>query len=194
LIAIAAAAFFYLGAEMTLGVWLPKFQIDTFGASEMWAGLSVTFYFVGQIVGRVAVMPLTRRFLTSSLLMVASTVVALSAAAVSLAPSQTVCLALTFVGGLGSSGAFSFIGSYAGRFPDWYAGVVFSAFQIFAGIGGMVFPYLTGPVAASLGFRAAIAVAAVPAFIVTLLALRLRAASGEAPYSVAQTSDGVSRK
>jgi MFS family permease len=191
LVAIAAAAFFYLGAEMTLGVWLPKFQLDTFGASEMWAGLSVTFYFVGQIVGRVAVMPLTRRFLTSSLLMVATTAIAVFAAAISLAPSQGVCLALTFAAGLGSSGAFSFIGSYAGRFPGWYAGVVFSAFQIFACIGAMMFPYLTGPVAASLGFRAAIAVAAIPALIVTLLAFRLRAASGEALLEAGRSLGGA---
>lgn len=174
LVAIAAAAFFYLGAEMTLGVWLPKFLLDTFGAGEMWAGLSVTFYFVGQIVGRVAVIPLTRRFLTSSLLTVATAAVALFAVAIGFAPSQGVCLALTFGGGLASSGAFSFIGSYAGRFPGWYAGVVFSVFQISACVGGMVFPYLTGPVAASWGFRTAIGVAAAPMLIVTVLAFRLR--------------------
>lgn len=187
LLAIAAAAFFYLGAEMTLGVWLPKFLVDTFGAGQAWAGLSVTFFFVGQIIGRVAVMPLTRRFLTSSLLAVATVGVALFAVAISLAPSQVLCLALTFGGGLSSSGAFSFIGSYAGRFPAWYAGVVFSAFQVSAGIGGMIFPYLTGPVASWLGFRVAIAVAAVPALIVTFLAFRLRAASGEALVPVAQS-------
>jgi MFS family permease len=191
LVAIAAAAFFYLGAEMTLGVWLPKFLIDTFGASEMLAGLSVTFYFVGQIIGRVAVLPLTHRFLTSSLLMVATIAVALFAVAIGLAPTQGVCLALTLGAGMASSGSFSFIGSYAGRFPDWYAGVVFSAFQISACIGGMVFPYLTGPVAASLGFRAAIAIAAVPALIVTFQALRLRAASGEAVERVARSSGGA---
>ena len=57
LVAIALASFMYLGAEMTLGTWLPKFQVDVFGASDALAGLSVTFYFVGQIVGRLAVYP-----------------------------------------------------------------------------------------------------------------------------------------
>ncbi len=191
LIAIAAAAFFYLGAEITLGVWLPKFLVDTFGAGQMWASMSVTFYFVGHIVGRLAVTPFTRRYLTSSLLMVAATAVALFAIAISLAPSQGVCLALAFGGGLGSSGAFSFIASYSGKFPAWYAGVVFSAFQIFAGIGGMVFPNLTGPIAASFGFRAAIAVAAIPALVVTFLAFRLRAASGEAHPPMARSSSSA---
>jgi MFS transporter, FHS family, glucose/mannose:H+ symporter len=180
LAAIAAAAFLYIGGEMTLGVWLPKFEIDTFGASALWAGLAVTFYFVGQVVGRAAIVPLTGRFLTSSLLFVSTVLIAVFAVAIGLAPGRTVSLVLTFGGGLASSGAFSLIGSYAGRFPAWHAGVVYSAFQFSAGIGGMVFPYITGPVAASLGFRVAIAIAAVPLLIVALLTFRLRGAAGEA--------------
>jgi MFS family permease len=179
LAAIAGAAFLYIGGEMTLGVWLPKFGIDTFGASATFAGLSVTVYFVGQIVGRALIVPFTKRFLTSSLLFVSTVLMAVFAVGISLAPSQMVLLGLTFGGGLASSAAFSFIGSYAGRFPAWHGSVVYSVFQFSAGIGGMVFPYLTGPVAASFGFRAAIGIAAVPMLIVALLAFRLRQAAGE---------------
>jgi MFS transporter, FHS family, glucose/mannose:H+ symporter len=177
---IVAAAFLYLGAEMTLIVWLPKFESDVFGASATWASLSVTFYFIGQIVGRLIVIPFTRRFLPSSLLFVCAIAMGVFAGLIGLAPSQAVSLALIFCAGLGSSGAFSFIGSYAAKFPDWHAGVVFSAFQLAGGVGGMVFPYLTGPLAVSAGFKAAIAFAAVPALMVAFLALRLRQASGEA--------------
>jgi len=52
-------------------------------------------------------------------------------------------------------------------------------FQLVGGVGAMVFPYLTGPVGAAAGFRAAIAIAAVPALVMALLALVLREASGE---------------
>jgi MFS transporter, FHS family, glucose/mannose:H+ symporter len=183
LAAIVAAAFLYLGAEMTLIVWLPKFEADVFGASATWASLSVTFYFVGQIAGRLIAVPFTRRFLASSLLFVCAVVMGLFVGAIGMSPSQGISLALTFCAGLGSSAAFSFIGSYAAKFPDWHAGVVFSAFQLAGGVGGIVFPYLTGPIAASAGFKAAIAVAAVPALIVAFLALRLREASGEARLS-----------
>ena len=180
---IMAASFMYLGAEMTLIVWLPKFELDVFGASATWASLSVTFYFIGQIAGRLIAVPFTRRFLTSSLLFVCAIVMGVFAGAIGLSPGQGISLALTFGAGLGSSAAFSFIGSYAAKFPDWHAGVVFSAFQLAGGVAGMVFPYLTGPLAASAGFKAAIAFAAVPALIVAFLAFRLRRASGEVPLS-----------
>ena len=183
LAAIVAASFMYLGAEMTLVVWLPKFESDMFGASATWASLSVTFYFIGQIVGRLIAIPFTRRFLASSLLFVCAIAMGVFAGAIGLSPGQGISLALTFCAGLGSSAAFSFIGSYAAEFPDWHAGVVFSAFQLAGGVGGMVFPYLTGPLAASAGFKAAIAFAAVPALIVAFLALRLREASGEVRLS-----------
>ena len=42
LLGIMGAGLMYVGAEMTMNVWLPKFQIDVFGASDTWAGLSVT--------------------------------------------------------------------------------------------------------------------------------------------------------
>lgn len=180
LAAIMAASFMYLGAEMTLIVWLPKFELDVFRASATWASLSVTFYFIGQIGGRLIAVPFTRRFLPSSLLFVCAIAMGVFAGLIGLAPGQASSLALIFCAGLGSSAAFSFIGSYAAKFPDWHAGVVFSAFQLAGGVGGMVFPYLTGPLAASAGFKAAIAFAAVPALVVALLAFRLREASGEA--------------
>lgn len=174
--AIVGAAFLYLGAEMTLGVWMPKYLVDTFKARDSLAGLSVTLYFVGQNVGRALIMPLIPRVPTWALLMGTSGVMAVLAASVSLAPTQTAALVLVFGAGVGSSAAFSFIGSYASRFPHWHAGVVFSAFQLVGGIGAMLFPYLTGPIASTWGFRAAIAVAAVPAIMVTGMAFAFRKA------------------
>jgi MFS transporter, FHS family, glucose/mannose:H+ symporter len=178
---MTVGAFMYVGAEVTLGVWLPKFGIDTFGASSASAGLAVTLYYVGQIAGRAATVPLTKRFRVSSMLSACTALMAAFAIGIALAPNEAVSLALTLGCGLASSAGFSFIGSHAARFPAWHASVVFSVFQFSAGIGGMVFPYLTGPVAASLGFRAAIGVAAAPALIVALLAFRLRAVAHETP-------------
>jgi len=176
--AIVGASFLYLGAEMTLGVWMPKFLVDTFGATDSWAGLTVTLYFVGQNTGRALIMPLIARVPTWALLMGTSGFMAVLAALISLAPNQTAALLLVFGAGIGSSAAFSFIGSYSSRFPHWHAGVVFSGFQLVGGIGAMLFPYLTGPIASAWGFRAAIAVAALPAIMVAGMALVFRKASG----------------
>jgi MFS family permease len=178
--AVAAAGFMYSGAEGTLTTWLPKFEVDTFGAGSSWAGLAVTFYFVGQLVGRVAMSTFIRRFLSSTLLMGFAVVMAVFIAATAVSPGQAASIALIFFAGLGASASVSQIGSYSSRFPNWHAGVVFSVFTIAAGLGSTFFPYVTGPVADGWGFRAAIAVAAIPALILAFLALCLRRFSGEA--------------
>jgi len=177
--AMAVAGFLYSGAEGTLVTWLPKFEVDVFGATGVWAGLAVTFYFVGQLVGRLALRNVIRRFLPSTLLIGFAVVMATFVAATAVSPGQAASLALTFVAGLGASASVSQIGSYASKFPRWHAGVVFSAFQVAAGLGATAFPYVTGPVADGTGFRAAIAVAAIPALILAVLALCLRRVSGE---------------
>jgi MFS family permease len=71
------------------------------------------------------------------------------------------------------------VASYASRFPQWHAGVVFNIYQVIGGLGGMVFPYIVGPVAATWGFRAAISVASMGALVVAGMALVLRNVSGE---------------
>lgn len=178
-VGIAAAAFMFLGAETTLGVWLPKFEVDVFGASATWASLAVTLYWVGQLLGRIVGIPLTRRRLPSSILVFSAVWLTVFIGVVAASPNQAGSLALTFTAGLGVCVCYSVIGSYASNFPHWHAGVVFSVFEFSGGVGAMVFPYLTGPVAAGWGFRAALAMAAVPAFMVALLALYLRRVSGE---------------
>lgn len=179
LAAIGAASFLYMGAEAILLVWLPKFEIDVFGSGTSWASLAVTLYWVGQISGRLATIPLSRRFLPSSLLGVAMVGMAVLVSALAASPTQAVSLALSFGVGLASSGNYSHIGSYSSKFPLWHAGVVFSIFQIVGGMGGMTFPYVTGPVAEAWGFRVAIGVIAAPTIIAAALAWALRRVSGE---------------
>ena len=55
--------------------------------------------------------------------------------------------------------------------------------------GSMIFPYLTGPAASAGGFRLAIALTAVPAFGCALVALYIRARSGERSPRVALLPD-----
>jgi len=180
LAALGGTSFMYLGAEMTLITWFPKFEVDVFAAGATWAGLAVTFYFVGQIAGRLAGIPLARRFLPSSLLAAFAAVTAVFIGGVAVSPTQGLSLVLTFVAGFSSSASFSLIGSYSSKFPLWYAGVAYSFFQLSGGVGSILFPYLIGPVAAGAGFRAAVAVTAVPMLLVAFLAFGLRRTSGEA--------------
>jgi MFS family permease len=56
LLGILGAGLMYTGTETTINVWLPKFQIDVFGASDTWASLAVSLFWVGLVVGRFTVM------------------------------------------------------------------------------------------------------------------------------------------
>ena len=183
LLGMMGAGFFYVGAEMTLNVWLPKFQIDVFGAGDAWASFSVTLFWVGLIAGRLIVMALTRRFSPSRLLLICACTMAVFTVAVALAPSQAASLVLAVGAGLGASASYGIIGSYAGRFPEWQSAVASSLFILSGGVGSIAFPYIMGPLADSAGFRTALAMIAVPAVVYALFSLLIRACSGEARAS-----------
>ncbi len=179
LIGLAVASFLYMGAEMALTTWLPKFQVDVFGSTEVWAGLSVTFYFVGQVAGRLVSIPLTRRFLPSTLLFGCCAALGVFTAAVAVSPTQSLSMIMVFLAGFGAASTFSLLGSYSAKFPLWYAGVVFSTYQAAGGVGSMVLPYVIGPLADNVSFRAAIAFCAIPFLILIGMALFFRKVSGE---------------
>lgn len=179
LLGMAGASFMYVGAETSLNVWLPKFQLDTFGTSDAWAGFSVTLFWVGLVTGRLVIMRLTRRFSPSRILLVCAGTLAAFALGTALAQTQAVSLALSVGAGLGASASFGIIGSYSGRFPAWRSGVASSVFVLSGGVGSMLFPYLTGPLASAGGFRLALAATAIPAVAYGAFALLIHAGAKE---------------
>ncbi|MBN1628282.1 MAG: MFS transporter [Thermoleophilia bacterium] len=179
LLGMMGAGFTYVGAEMTMNVWLPKFQIDVFDAGDTWASLSVTLFWAGLIAGRLIVMTLTKRFSPARLLLVCACVMAVFTVAVAFAPSQVASLVLTVGAGLGASASYGLIGSYSGRFPGWQSSVASSIFILSGGIGSITFPYIMGPLADSAGFQIALALIAVPAIVYALFALLIHARAGE---------------
>jgi MFS family permease len=86
---------------------------------------------------------------------------------------------MAFLSGFGASASYALIGSFAGRFQAWHAGVVYSGVVFGAALGRIVFPYLVGPLAHSLGFRMAIGLAFLLAAATSLLSFALRRTSGE---------------
>lgn len=179
LLGILVAIFMYTGAETSFNVWLPKFEIDVFEASDTWASFAVTLFWIGLIVGRLVIMPLTRRFPPSRLLAACAFLFMAMAVVVAYAPSLAVSLVLTVVAGLGASASFGIIGSYSGRFPGWESGVVSSLFVLVGSLGCAVFPYLFGPLADAAGFRVALAAVAIPAAIYGLFSFLIHSRSGE---------------
>jgi FHS family glucose/mannose:H+ symporter-like MFS transporter len=178
--AVLGASILYIGAEFILNVWLAKFEIDTFAVSKTVASLAVTLFWVGLVVGRTIIVPLTRRFAPSRLLMIGAGTMAVFALGVALSASPVMSMVMSFLSGLGASAVFPLILSYSARFPAWHAGVVFSAVIMAGAVGRIVFPYVIGPIAHSLGFRVAIGLAFGLSVALSFLSLYLHRVSGEA--------------
>ena len=175
LLAILAAGFTYTGAEFVLNVWLPKFQIEVFSSSDGFASLAVTLFWVGEVTGRLFFLPLAKRVDPARLLLVCTCVMAVFTTSMSFAPSATSALVLAAFAGLAASPCYALIASYSGAFPGWKSGVVSSLFVLSGAPGGMLFPYMVGPLAESLGFRIALAAVAIPILAAGAFSLLLHA-------------------
>jgi fucose permease len=176
---VLVASVLYIGAEFILNVWLPKFEIDVFGASKTVASLAVALFWTGLIIGRLIVVSLTRRYQASRLLLVGMAIMAIFALGISLSVSLEMSMVMAFLSGVGASAAFPLILGFSGKFPTWHAGVVYSAVVMAGALGRIVFPYLIGPIAHSAGFRIAMGLAFVLAAACALLSLYLHRVSGE---------------
>ncbi|MBC7292950.1 MAG: hypothetical protein H5T84_02375 [Thermoleophilia bacterium] len=98
---------------------------------------------------------------------------------IALSPSPVVADGCALLAGLGAAASFPLILSFAGKFPRWHAGVVFSAVILAGALGRIVFPYLVGPLAHAAGFRVAMGMAFVLAAAVAVLAFYLHRVAGE---------------
>jgi fucose permease len=177
--AVAASCLLYIGSEFIMNVWLPKFEIDVFGVSKTTASIAVALFWCGLIIGRVSVIPLTKRYSASRLLLAGMAVMAVFALGVAVSNSVPLSMVMAFFSGMGASAAFPLIVGFSGKFPAWHAGVVFSALVMAGAVGRIVFPYLIGPIAHSAGFRWAMGLAFVLAAAGALLAFFLHGFSGE---------------
>jgi FHS family glucose/mannose:H+ symporter-like MFS transporter len=187
-IAVLVASILYIGAEFTLNVWLVKFQIDVLGADKGTGNIAMTLFWLGLLIGRLVVIPLTRRFHPARILTAGMAFSAVFSLGIALAVSVEMVMVMSFFAGLGASAAFPLILSFSARFPRWHAGVVFSAVIMAGALGRIVFPYLVGPLAESLGFRLALCLTFVLSAALSLLALYLHRVSGEVPAEAEDAS------
>lgn len=179
LAAIFVSILFYIGAEFILNVWLAKFVIDVFSATKSVASQAVALFWAGLVIGRLIIIPLSKKYPASRLLMTGTGLMAVFALGLALSSSLTMAMVMAFLSGLGASASYALIASFAGRFRAWHAGVVYSAVVLGAALGRIIFPYLIGPLADSLGFRMAVGLAFVLAAGASLLSLALHRTSGE---------------
>jgi fucose permease len=173
-VAVLGASILYIGAEFTFNVWLAKYEIDVFAAQKATAGLAVTLFWVGLLIGRLVVIPLTRKVPAALILAAGAATWSAFALGVALSVSAEMSMVMAFCAGLGASAGFPLILSFSARFPKWHAGVVFSSVIMAGALGRIIFPYLVGPLAETLGFRLAMGLAFVLAGGLSVVALYLR--------------------
>ncbi|MCB1153082.1 MAG: MFS transporter [Deltaproteobacteria bacterium] len=178
-VAMFGAVMFYVGAEGIFNVWLAKFQIDVFARSPMRAALSVTIFWIGLTIGRLAGAHFVGRLGPHRVIAVSGVVMGAATVGTALSEGAFASDVYALLAGLAASIIFPVATAYSGRFPDWLSGVVYSSCVFAAGIGNMFFPYLVGYVADWTNFRWAMTVGVVPIVgVIVLTWIGHRAAEG----------------
>lgn len=167
----AAILFCQSGNEFTMGGWISSFLTRETGATDRAATLALAGYWAAMMLGRLGSAALLRRISSATLVVICGA----SAAAATglLLVSQSFLAGMTAVILIGFSYSAIYpttLGMVGDRFPR-FAGTVFGVLFSLALIGGMMFPWLAGHMAASLGFRAGLALPLLSAATLTVLVL-----------------------
>jgi MFS transporter, FHS family, L-fucose permease len=151
----AAAIFFYVGAEVSIGSYLTNFlhQQDVFAVSLRQAGRLVSFYWGGAMLGRFIGSALLRRVSAGRLLGAAAACAALLCLTVRLTPGSAAGVAALSIG-LMNSIMFPVIFTLTLERSSASEAAT-SGLLCMAIVGGAFLPWLAGRIADAMGLRAA---------------------------------------
>jgi FHS family L-fucose permease-like MFS transporter len=151
----AAAIFFYVGAEVSIGSYLTNFlhQEDVFAVSLRQAGRLVSFYWGGAMLGRFIGSALLRRVSAGRLLGAAAACAALLCLTVRLTPGSAAGVAALSIG-LMNSIMFPVIFTLTLERSSASEAAT-SGLLCMAIVGGAFLPWLAGRIADAMGLRAA---------------------------------------
>jgi fucose permease len=168
---LAAMLGAYVGTETGIGAWLTKYMVTVRQVTLIYAGNTLSTYWLGLAAGRLALSVLSHRTREEVLLVVLTLVAAIAMCGVLMAErplAVVICAALT---GLGFSGIFPAVIALGGRsHPHDTAGVT-SVMIAGAGLGGILIPWGMSAVADAVGLIAGMSVYAVLCAVMALLAL-----------------------
>ena len=164
----------YVGAEAGLSTWVSPLMEKVLASPRHRAGLSVSVFWAGMIVGRVAVSALAIRFRPAPMILLLSVGSAVASAAVAVSPSIFACLAASAAAGLFMAGLFGLVLTDAARHFPQHSGAVFGLLTAGVGTGALVFPALMGFVASAANLRAAMLIPAAAMLAVAFAYLSLR--------------------
>ncbi len=166
----------FVGVEMGVGAWLTKYMVTVRATTLVYAGNTLSLYWLGLAAGRLILSRSSHHFReeTLNLALALGATGALIGALLAPGPAiTTVCFALT---GLGFSGIFPAAIALGGRcHPHDTAGVT-SVMVAGAGLGGIVIPWLMSAVADRAGLVAGMTFYAAMSALMALTAYLTRRA------------------
>ena len=164
----------YVGTEVGIGAWLTKYMVTVRQVTLVYAGNTLSVYWLGLAAGRLVLSVVSHRAREEALLVVLTLVatIAMGAALIVEQPlGVVVCAALT---GIGFSGIFPAAIALGGRLhPHDTAGVT-SVMIAGAGLGGIFIPWTMSAVADAAGLTAGMSVYAALCAVMVLQALTVR--------------------
>lgn len=173
LIALALLILCQMGNEVTISGWISTFLSREIGTSQRAATYVLTGFWTAIVLGRVISATLLR-WAQASYLVAACGLGATVATCVLLTSTTLIVGAIaTFFLGLCYATILPTTLAMVGDQVSRYAGSVFGALLAIGLIGSMTFPWITGHVARSFGFRAGLVVPLAGAVVITLVEISL---------------------
>ena len=169
LLTFGVMLFFESGMEITVGGWTATFFKEELQVNDQRALVYLSLYWLGLMVGRMALSALLRRMSAARLLAGCISVGFGGACILVAARDPSLAAVAVFLLGLGFSATFPVVlGFVADRYVT-LSGTAFSIVMVMALTGGTLLPYATGVLGTSYGLRGSFLI--VPTALVLLAAL-----------------------
>lgn len=136
--------FLYVGVEMSVSNYLPSIMIERSGLSESSAASMLSLFWACMVLGRVFCGILADRYGYVKYLVVSMIVAVLAFIGMVLSTQSTMQFVMIAVGGLGFSGVFGIVLVYVNACLQGMTDRTTSLLVACGGIGGALFPKLTG--------------------------------------------------
>lgn len=174
-IGLCLAQALYVGAEVGYFSWLPTYFGHTIQNSAIWAGLSVTVFWIAITVGRITTGALLERIGLLRLTFLLSIFSSIGILITVLAPGPLITMVGVMWTGLCCSGIYGLVLSMAGERYSDITGTAFAGIMACGGVGGAIIPWIAGVIGASvLGWHAALGLMALIMVLLAALMLNIR--------------------
>jgi fucose permease len=169
MIVICIAAFFYMGHQGSINLWLPTYLTKNGHLSTTFMGVVMTSFWVGMVVGRFGYSVLSSHFNVRKFILVGSLAGTAALLAGVLVNNGVIWIAVMLITGIFTGAMFPLLLVIA---CSWYPTSTASASSIVcvcSTLGSMLFPWLLGNIAQYFSLGSAIYISIINLFIVFLV-------------------------